>query len=279
MCWPSAARDDRRRDLEARRRRGGDQAFAGRDHRLSSSCFPTGASRQTAAATDDIGRERPCAASRHFDDCQALVKDMFNDHAFRAACRCRVSTRSIGRASWPRSAIISRRRCRSAADRPSPSPCRPPISGDMFAGYAAKRMGLPIDRLVVATNDNDILRAVCVRRLNAVVATTRRRWTSSCRRISSGCYSRQPAATPARCAAMDGLKRTGFRLRSGGATGKAAHRFSAGRRMAANRPKTIRRRLAATGCSRSAHRDGHPCHRYAACIRRADGGARHRAPG
>ena len=29
--------------------------------------------------------------------------------------------------------------------------------GDMFAGYYAKRMGLPIERLVVATNENDIL--------------------------------------------------------------------------------------------------------------------------
>ena len=29
--------------------------------------------------------------------------------------------------------------------------------GDIFAGYIAKRMGLPIDRLVVATNQNDIL--------------------------------------------------------------------------------------------------------------------------
>ncbi len=29
--------------------------------------------------------------------------------------------------------------------------------GDIFAGYAAKKMGLPIERLVIATNDNDIL--------------------------------------------------------------------------------------------------------------------------
>lgn len=29
--------------------------------------------------------------------------------------------------------------------------------GDIFAGYVAKRMGLPIDRLIIATNDNDIL--------------------------------------------------------------------------------------------------------------------------
>src|SRR5690606_33511539 len=30
--------------------------------------------------------------------------------------------------------------------------------GDIFAGYCAKRMGLPIDKLVIATNANDILR-------------------------------------------------------------------------------------------------------------------------
>ncbi|MFX8485583.1 threonine synthase, partial [Acinetobacter baumannii] len=29
--------------------------------------------------------------------------------------------------------------------------------GDIFAGYVAKKMGLPIDKLVIATNDNDIL--------------------------------------------------------------------------------------------------------------------------
>ena len=29
--------------------------------------------------------------------------------------------------------------------------------GDIFAGYAAKRMGLPIAKLVVATNENDIV--------------------------------------------------------------------------------------------------------------------------
>jgi threonine synthase len=47
--------------------------------------------------------------------------------------------------------------------------------GDIFAGYAAKRMGLPIDRLVVATNENDILaRTLATGRyeMREVVATT-----------------------------------------------------------------------------------------------------------
>jgi threonine synthase len=47
--------------------------------------------------------------------------------------------------------------------------------GDIFAGYAAKRMGLPIDRLVIATNDNDILARTLETgeyRMQGVVATT-----------------------------------------------------------------------------------------------------------
>ncbi len=47
--------------------------------------------------------------------------------------------------------------------------------GDIFAGYAAKRMGLPIERLVVATNDNDILARALASgeyRMKGVVATT-----------------------------------------------------------------------------------------------------------
>jgi threonine synthase len=47
--------------------------------------------------------------------------------------------------------------------------------GDIFAGYAAKRMGLPIERLVIATNDNDILARTLESgeyRMKGVVATT-----------------------------------------------------------------------------------------------------------
>jgi threonine synthase len=47
--------------------------------------------------------------------------------------------------------------------------------GDIFAGYVAKRMGLPIDRLVIATNVNDILARTLktgATRCAAVKATT-----------------------------------------------------------------------------------------------------------
>jgi threonine synthase len=47
--------------------------------------------------------------------------------------------------------------------------------GDIFAGYAAKRMGLPVERLVIATNDNDILARTLETgeyRMRGVVATT-----------------------------------------------------------------------------------------------------------
>ncbi len=46
--------------------------------------------------------------------------------------------------------------------------------GDVFAGYCAKRMGLPVERLVIATNENDILARALesgVYRKQRVVAT------------------------------------------------------------------------------------------------------------
>ena len=106
--------------------------------------------------------------------------------------------------------------------------------GDMFAGYAAKRMGLPIDRLVIATNDNDIL----ARTFESGVyemrerrsPPPRRRWTSSCRRTSSGCCSRAPgrdAATVRRY--MDGLKQSGSFTIETAQMARLRADFSAGR--------------------------------------------------
>ena len=87
-------------------------------------------------------------------------KAMFNHGSFRDQVGgCRASTRSTGRGSWPRSSIISPPPCRSAAPTARSRSRLVPTGnfGDVFAGYCAKRMGLPIDRLVIATNENDIL--------------------------------------------------------------------------------------------------------------------------
>lgn len=96
-----------------------------------------------------------------FDDCQALVKAMFNDLPFRDA----VGLAGVNSINWARvAAQISYYFVAAAA---LGAPFRPvsfavPTGnfGDIFAGYAAKRMGLPIARLAIATNDNDILRRV-----------------------------------------------------------------------------------------------------------------------
>jgi len=94
-----------------------------------------------------------------FDDCQALVKGLFNDHAFRD----RVALTGVNSINWAR--IVAQVTYYFAAATALGAPHRPvtfavPTGnfGDIFAGYVARRMGLPIDRLIIATNDNDILR-------------------------------------------------------------------------------------------------------------------------
>jgi threonine synthase len=93
-----------------------------------------------------------------FDDCQALVKGMFNDHAFRD----RVGLSGVNSINWAR--IVAQVTYYFAAATALGAPHRPvsftvPTGnfGDVFAGYVAKRMGLTIDRLGIASNTNDIL--------------------------------------------------------------------------------------------------------------------------
>src|SRR5471030_1430309 len=93
-----------------------------------------------------------------FDDCQALVKAMFNHHDFRD----RVRLSGVNSINWAR--IVAQVVYYFTAAVALGSPHRKvaftvPTGnfGDVYAGYVASRMGLPIDRLVVATNVNDIL--------------------------------------------------------------------------------------------------------------------------
>src|SRR3569623_1052393 len=92
------------------------------------------------------------------DDCQALVKAMFNHHAFRD----RVSLSGVNSINWAR--IVAQTVYYFTAAAALGAPHRkvaftvPPGNfGDVYAGYVASKMGLPIDRLIVATNVNDIL--------------------------------------------------------------------------------------------------------------------------
>ena len=98
------------------------------------------------------------AVDGNFDDAQALVKAMFNDASF--ASRFRLS--AVNSINWARlmaqvvyyfyAAVRL-----GAPERPVAFSVPTGNFGDVFAGYVASKMGLPIARLVVATNVNDIL--------------------------------------------------------------------------------------------------------------------------
>ena len=93
-----------------------------------------------------------------FDDCQALVKGLFNDHRFADE----VMLSGVNSINWAR--IVAQVTYYFVAGVALGTPHRKiafsvPTGnfGDIFAGYVAKRMGLPIETLIVATNINDIL--------------------------------------------------------------------------------------------------------------------------
>ena len=93
-----------------------------------------------------------------FDDCQALVKALFNDLDLRDE----LSLASVNSINWARIMAQSVYFITSAL---ALGVERWPINfavptgnfGDIFAGYTAAQLGLPISRLVIATNENDIL--------------------------------------------------------------------------------------------------------------------------
>lgn len=99
------------------------------------------------------------ALEGNFDDCQNMVKASFADQSFLPEGRQLVAVNSI---NWAR--IMAQIVYYFYAGAALGSPDRQvsfsvPTGnfGDIFAGYLAGRMGLPIDQLVIATNQNDIL--------------------------------------------------------------------------------------------------------------------------
>ena len=93
-----------------------------------------------------------------FDDCQARVKDMFNDFSFRDDVRLA----AVNSINWARilaqvvyyfSSAVALGAPHRMIDFTVPTG----NFGDIFAGWIARRMGLPVGRLIIATNQNDIL--------------------------------------------------------------------------------------------------------------------------
>jgi threonine synthase len=98
------------------------------------------------------------AIEGNFDDCQAIVKGLFNHHSFRDA----VSLSGVNSINWARIVAQVVYYFTSAVALGGPGRTvdfTVPTGnfGDIFAGYVAKRMGLPVRCLRIAANINDIL--------------------------------------------------------------------------------------------------------------------------
>ena len=112
--------------------------------------------RQMTTATEE--NVHAVAVDGTFDDCQALVKAMFADAAFRDE----VGLSAVNSINWGR--VLAQVVYYFTAAVALGAPHRPvsftvPTGnfGDIYAGSIARRMGLPVERLIVATNRNDIL--------------------------------------------------------------------------------------------------------------------------
>jgi threonine synthase len=155
------------------------EAFRGRHHVDLVVLFPQGRVsdvQRRMMTTADAGNVSALAIEGTFDDCQAIVKGLFNHHAFSD----RVRLSGVNSINWAR--IVAQVVYYFTAAVALGAPARKlaftvPTGnfGDIYAGYVAGRMGLPIDRLVIATNTNDILArtlATGTYELRDVVATT-----------------------------------------------------------------------------------------------------------
>ena len=98
------------------------------------------------------------AVAGSFDDCQALLKAMFADAAFRDRTRL-AAVNSINWARILAQAVyyVAAGVALGAPDRGLSFTVPTGNFGNVFAGYVARQLGLPVRRLIVATNVNDIL--------------------------------------------------------------------------------------------------------------------------
>jgi threonine synthase len=137
------------------------EAFRGRARADVFVLFPHGrisAVQRRMMTTAEDDNVHALAIEGTFDDCQAIVKGMFNNHAFRDQVRLS----GVNSINFAR--IVAQVVYYFTAAVALGSPLRKvaftvPTGnfGDIYAGFVALAMGLPIDRLVIATNVNDIL--------------------------------------------------------------------------------------------------------------------------
>jgi threonine synthase len=186
-----------------------------------------------------------------FDECQARLKDMFNDFTFRDDVRLA----GVNSINWARvlaqvvyyfSSAVSL----GAPERSVSFTVPTGNFGDIFAGYIAKKMGLPIDQLIIATNQNDILDRAMKSgdyRTNGVKPSISPSMdiqvSSNFERALFDAYGRDGAAI---AALMDEMKSGGFHI-SQGALQALRETFTSGRCSEDQTRGTIKSAYARTG--------------------------------
>lgn len=230
-------------------------AFAGRERTDIFILFPEGKVspvQQRQMTTSTASNVHALAIKGNFDDCQSLVKEMFNDTAFRDG----VALSGVNSINWGRIMAqvvyyFTTAIALGGPDRKISFTVPTGNFGDIFAGYVAKKMGLPIDKLVVATNDNDILaRTLKTGRyeMRAVKATTSPSMdiqiSSNFERLLFEAYDRDASKVRA---AMAGLKQSGSFEIEEQALKAIKREFRAGRATEKEVARTIKNVLAETG--------------------------------
>ncbi len=192
------------------------------------------------------------AVDGDFDDCQARLKDMFNHFDFRDEVRLA----GVNSINWAR--VLAQVVYYFTAATALGAPHRKvsftvPTGnfGDIFAGYIARRMGLPIEELVIATNQNDILHRALTSGGYTTSGVTPSispsmdiQVSSNFERVLFDAYDREGAAV---AQLMEELKAEGGFTISQGALQILRETFASGRASEDETSATIKRLFAETG--------------------------------
>ena len=231
------------------------EAFKGKKNTQMFILFPDGrvsdVQRRQMTTVRDKG-VHPLAVKGNFDDCQALVKALFNDHKFRDE----VQLSGVNSINWAR--IMAQVVYYFVAATALGAPHRKvsfsvPTGnfGDIFAGYVAKRMGLPIGQLIIATNSNDILTRCMETMRYEVTGVSPTISPSMDIQVSSNferlLYTASNRDGDAVTRMMDQLKQSGSFTIDQTTFGNITREFSAGRCDEAQTAAEIRRTLEASG--------------------------------
>jgi len=192
------------------------------------------------------------AVDGDFDSCQALLKEMFNDFEFRDG----VKLAGVNSINWARvlaqvvyyfTAAVSL----GAPHRKVSFTVPTGNFGDIFAGYVAKRMGLPIERLVIATNQNDILHRTLQTGDHSKTGVTPSispsmdiQVSSNFERLVFDLFDREGGAV---VHAFEALKNDGSFVLSQGVLARLREDFDSGRCSETDTSATIKSALATTG--------------------------------